>query len=318
MSDLSLSDLPADLQAQLAAVGVTDTTMLQAALDAEPALRHELEAFLATNQLASLLGSFAAVANPEELAAFWQHVPLELEDPFIAIVEQQIAQDEEEGDNEVANGLRQRLEGLRQFQAQQREKTAQIQGALTALADVENNQQLLELWQGIPLELEDAFLNIVASRAEGAAQAGNDELAARLGAQLATLREVQAAQRQQSDQPQSHLAQSDLPDDLKTRLTAVGVTDEESLQRAMAADPELERDLLAALAERHMQQLLNDFVAVPDFEALVQFWRQVPSEQEEAFIAIVEAQIAGAEQENQSGLAEALRLRLDGVRQLRG
>lgn len=318
MSDPSFSDLPADLQAQLAAVGVTDDSMLQAALDVEPQLRRELEAFLATNQLANLLGAFAAVSNSDELASFWQHLPSELEDPFIAIVEEQAAQYEQEGDTEAADGLRQRLEGVRQLQAQQRDTMAQIQGALIALADVQNDEQLLELWQGIPLHLEDAFLTIVENRTNGATQAGNAELAARLHAQLATLRQVQTAQRQQRDQPQARPTQPDLPDDLKARLAAASVTDEESLQRALAADPELERDLLAVLAEQQMQQLLTNFLAVPDFEALVQFWHQMPTEQEEVFIAAVEAQIAQAEQENQSGLVEALQKRLDGVRQIQG
>ena len=113
MGDLSFSDLPAELQAQLAAVGVTDDTMLQAALDIEPGLRRELEAFLATNQLASMLGAFAAVSNPGELAAFWQHVPVDLEDPFIALVEEQLAQGEQDGEPEADDGMRQRLQGLR-------------------------------------------------------------------------------------------------------------------------------------------------------------------------------------------------------------
>jgi tetratricopeptide (TPR) repeat protein len=122
MSRAPFSDLPADLKARLEAVGVTDEASLWRALDADTALKADVEAFLRDQRaqfIEQLLAAFLAVSDSAALAEFWQQVPLELEDTFIATVEQAIAQAEQGGESDVAAGLRQRLDGLRRLQAEQ-------------------------------------------------------------------------------------------------------------------------------------------------------------------------------------------------------
>src|SRR5437764_569685 len=115
-----------------------------------------------------------------------------------------------------------------------------------------------------------------------------------------------------------------IPADLQARLDAAGATDDESLQRALDADPDLKRDYLAFLeanqeqiAQAFISQLLAAFLAVSDSNALAAFWQQVPSEMEDTFLVAVEQAIAQAEQHGENDLAAALRQRLDGVQQLR-
>jgi hypothetical protein len=90
---------PPALQARLNAAGVTDDASLQAALENDPSLRADFDAFFQQNphlaaamQMNALLQAFAAVRDSAQMMAFWRGVPTELEEPFMQAVEQVIAQ----------------------------------------------------------------------------------------------------------------------------------------------------------------------------------------------------------------------------------
>lgn len=114
--------LPEHLQARLVAAGVTDAASLAAALQRDPALAADLQAFaeanaeaLAGGAMAALIAAFAAVENSEQMAAFWQSVPAGLEEPLMEAVAEIIAEAEQAGDAETVEHLRPRLEGFRQI-----------------------------------------------------------------------------------------------------------------------------------------------------------------------------------------------------------
>lgn len=130
--------LPADLQARLAAAGVSDEASLQAALDADPTLAADLRPYLAEHAAAAgflaLLAAFTQVENGDQMREFWRGVPAELEEPFIEAVEGLIAQAEAAGETDAATDLRARLDGFRQIHqaAQQTQAIPSTQRAVFA------------------------------------------------------------------------------------------------------------------------------------------------------------------------------------------
>ncbi|NUQ39297.1 MAG: hypothetical protein HUU23_16265, partial [Caldilineales bacterium] len=114
-----------------------------------------------------------------------------------------------------------------------------------------------------------------------------------------------------------------MPDDMQARLAAAGVTDEASLQAALAADPALAADLqtflegaVEALPEMGVMALLAAFAQAENRQQMMEFWRGVPAGMEEDFMEAVEAFIAQAEAEGESETAQALAARLESFRQI--
>ena len=248
-SESPFPQLPADLQARLDAVGVTDHESLRRALDADPDLKRDYLAFLETNQeqitqawMAQLLAAFLAVPGSAALAEFWQQVPSEMEDAFLAAVEQSIARAEQHGENDLAAALRQRLDGVQQLRAEQQEAVARFERSLAALADADD-EQLPTLWSEIPLDLEDTFLAAAEQQAIELEQAGDADRAERLHARVASLRQLQTAQRQLAEQPPTVRA-----------LLAFLRAETDDAARLVFAD---RRDLLQPY---EVQQMVDEFV----------------------------------------------------------
>ena len=114
-----------------------------------------------------------------------------------------------------------------------------------------------------------------------------------------------------------------MPDELKARLDAAGVSDNASLLAALKADPDLNADFQAflesnadALATATMNQLLQVFAAVTDGEQMVEFYRSVPSELEQPLIEAVEAIIEQATAAGDDNTVQNLSERLAVFRQL--
>ena len=120
--------------------------------------------------LADLIPVFSQIQNAEQMVAFWQAMPTEMEEPFIQAVEAFIAQVEAAGEGETVKALRSRLEGFRQIReaAAAQAISPEARGALAALAervqaymarlqaaDAENPQ--VAEWQAIT-ELGEALL----------------------------------------------------------------------------------------------------------------------------------------------------------------
>jgi hypothetical protein len=119
-----LPDLPESLRARLAAHGAVDEQGVRAALEADPALKQEFEAFLAQNQgqidalVAEAFDAFAATRDSDELRELARGMPFLLDDAFAELVEDAIEDAEQHGDGDSAEGLRARLDGLRQIRDQ--------------------------------------------------------------------------------------------------------------------------------------------------------------------------------------------------------
>ena len=110
----------ADLQARLAAAGVTDEASFLAALAADPELRAAVEAAMAQQHQAlldQLIQRLLAVSSGEELLAFWRELPAELEEPLAAAAEEAARQAGQSGDVALAQALRERAAGLRAIRA---------------------------------------------------------------------------------------------------------------------------------------------------------------------------------------------------------
>ncbi len=119
------TQMPEELQQRLRAAGVTDDASLHAALEHDPELRSAFEEWLGSQNpeammqatMAALLNAFVQVQNAEQMIAFWQAVPGEMEEPFIEAVEALIAQAGQAGDQGTVEHLRSRLQGFREIRA---------------------------------------------------------------------------------------------------------------------------------------------------------------------------------------------------------
>jgi tetratricopeptide (TPR) repeat protein len=124
--------LPPELQARLAAAGVTDAASFLAALAADPELRAAVEAAMVQQQqalLSQLVQRLLAVSSGDELLAFWRELPAELEEPLAAAAEEAARQAGQSGDVALAQALRERAAGLRAIRAAADAAQSKIQQA---------------------------------------------------------------------------------------------------------------------------------------------------------------------------------------------
>jgi len=124
MQSSPLPELPESLRARLAEHGAVDEQGVRAALDADPLLKQEFEAFLAQNQgqidtlVAEAFDAFAATRDSDELRELAHDMPFLLDDAFAELVQDAIADAEQHGDADSVEGLRARLAGLHQLRDQ--------------------------------------------------------------------------------------------------------------------------------------------------------------------------------------------------------
>jgi len=124
MQSSRLPELPESLRARLAEHGAVDEQGVRAALDADPLLKQEFEAFLAQNQgqidtlVAEAFDAFAATRDSDELRELAHDMPFLLDDAFAELVQDAIADAEQHGDADSVEGLRARLAGLHQLRDQ--------------------------------------------------------------------------------------------------------------------------------------------------------------------------------------------------------
>ena len=122
MSEPMPIELPPDLKARLDAAGVKDDASLQRALEADPALKRDFEAFIQASSerlIGALVDGLQTLPGDEALGEFWRQVPLALEEAFLATAEARAAQIEQEDNSALAAALRERLAILRQVRAEQ-------------------------------------------------------------------------------------------------------------------------------------------------------------------------------------------------------
>jgi protein-arginine kinase activator protein McsA len=187
MTSPTFPELPAGLRARLDAAGVTDAATLAAALDADPALRREYQAFL--------LDALPAIPDEEQLRALWQMIPSKDEDAFLAAAEARAAAAETSGDAGLAAALRERIDALRSFQQDIARDSEILRQALERLEAAATDDDLAAVWRDVPLELEETFLNLVALQAEEHEQHGDAERAAHVRACHERFSAIQQQQR---------------------------------------------------------------------------------------------------------------------------
>ncbi|MDL1898432.1 NACHT domain-containing protein, partial [Anaerolineae bacterium CFX7] len=111
-----------------------------------------------------------------------------------------------------------------------------------------------------------------------------------------------------------------LPPELKARLDAAGVTDEESLQAALERDPELRAQYETFLNEHRdeifalqMAALLTAFAQTENDAQIVEFWNQVPREWKQPFLDAAQNVIAQAEANGQGENVAGFKARLEAL-----
>jgi len=111
-----------------------------------------------------------------------------------------------------------------------------------------------------------------------------------------------------------------LPADLRARLTAAGVRETTDLPAALDRDPALLAAWIAFLVEHQeevVQAVLLAFLRAPDFNALQALASQAPFILEDDFADMVNEVIRQAEEAAETDLAQSVRLRLTGLRQIK-
>jgi len=104
-----------------------------------------------------------------------------------------------------------------------------------------------------------------------------------------------------------------LPDELKNRLLAAGVKDDASLYAALDADPDLRRAYEVWLFDG----IIHAFANTRDREALLELSDHVPLITTDDFIETVQRAIDAALNQGDYENAEALRQRLDALKEIR-
>jgi hypothetical protein len=163
---------------------------------------------VATEALALLAG----VGSQQELLTLIGQMPIVLEDHFLALVEQAIAQADKANDPMVAGRLRAQLEGLRMVKAQVEITLPQT---LEAFASVRDAGELLALVQRAPFVLEERFVLAVERAIDELEGGGGMVEAAGLRVRLNALRQIrnQQEQAEQSSLMQALLNFLNAPDD---------------------------------------------------------------------------------------------------------
>jgi tetratricopeptide (TPR) repeat protein len=116
-----------------------------------------------------------------------------------------------------------------------------------------------------------------------------------------------------------------MPEALQERLRDAGVVDDASLRDALEHDPELLAGFEAWLAQQDPQAMaqlamaayLDAFARVLDGEQMLAFWRSMPGEIEEPFVAAVEVVIQQAQEGGDEDGAAHLAGRLEAFQQIR-
>jgi tetratricopeptide (TPR) repeat protein/protein-arginine kinase activator protein McsA len=328
MTSPTFPELPAGLRARLDAAGVTDAATLAAALDADPALRREYQAFL--------LDALPAIPDEEQLRALWQMIPSKDEDAFLAAAEARAAAAETSGDAGLAAALRERIDALRSFQQDIARDGEILRQALERLEAAATDDDLAAVWRDVPLELEETFLNLVALQAEEHEQHGDAERAAHVRACHERFSAIQQQQRAGAETMRRLLEQ--LAADVEALAAAAdhqGVADvwnripleleEPFLQLTEHLAGELEqtdaataarlREWIAALSQARVQretardmvrQALERLEAASSSDDAWQVWLDLPGDLEEWFLQAITERIEEVERDD-TGLAERLR-----------
>lgn len=143
-------ELPADLQARLDAAGVIDQASLMAALESDPVLRADFQAFIAAHQeqLFQLVWqAFVNVASLKELRELVSQSPFVLEDQFVSTVEQEIERMREAGQSEAEEGLQQRLAGLQELRRRAAVNLSPLEQAVMDFVQAESDEEAQALFQ---------------------------------------------------------------------------------------------------------------------------------------------------------------------------
>jgi hypothetical protein len=136
------------------------------------------------------------LTDQQQLLSLVHQAPFVIDEPFIALVEQSLAEAKDAGDLALAGDLRARLEGLRMIKAQVQVTLPQT---LEAFASVRDGGELLALGQRVPFIYEERFIDAVEGAIAELEQGGGQIEAQGLRARLDALRQIRI-QREMAEQ----------------------------------------------------------------------------------------------------------------------
>jgi hypothetical protein len=241
----------------------------------------------------SIKQEFLTVPDSVALAELIERAPFMCDDDFLATVEQWLVEAETAEGWDVAAGLRERLDVLREL-ANPSESTADWPAALEAFAGANTTEELIALARDLPLVREPAFHTIVEQLIAHAEASGEQNDAQALRLRLTDLQQITI------DEPPGVT--------LATLLGQMASTDLYTTS-ARESDPALLED-----AERQALALLRH---LSDQQQLLALVGQAPFVLDDTFLVRVEQALAAAEAAGDTAEAGGLRARLEGLRMIK-
>jgi hypothetical protein len=233
---------------------------------------------------------FLTVTDTAELGALVERAPFMLEDDFLGAAEQWLAEADAAGALDVAEGIRERLEVLRELVA---EAMPSWRAAIDRFAAARSTDDVEALARDIPLVRQRAFQGLIEGLIAEARQNGDEQDAEALQLRLDDL--IRASQALSGTTLAGLIAQMRASDPVATA--------------ARAESPELLEQ-----AERQALALLRN---LSDQQQLLTLVQQAPFVLDDPFLTLVEQAIAAADLAEDRTVAGGLRARLEGLRMIR-
>lgn len=241
----------------------------------------------------SVKQEFLTVPDSVALGELIERAPFMLEDDFLAMVAQWQEEAEAAEGWDVAAGLRERLEVLREL-ANPSDDSEAWPDALEAFAAARTTEELTALARDLPLVRDPSFHTIVEQLIAHAESSGEENDAAALRLRLADLEKLIMEGR-----PELTLA---------TLIEQMSASDPYA-SSARKNDPEL--------IEQAEQQALSLLRHLSDQQQLLALVGQAPFVLDDTFLARVEQSLAAAEAAGDLNEVGGLRARLEGLRMIK-
>ncbi len=239
----------------------------------------------------SVKHEFMTVPDSIGLAELVDREPFMADSAFLTVAEGWLAEAEAAGALDMAQGLRERIEVLRELIAQD---TPSWREAIERFAAARDVGELAALIRDIPLAGDPSFQRLIEGLIAEAEQNRDTEDAAALRMRLEDLRQAIAGSSE--------------------HLTLASLLVQMQADDAVATVARTENPELVEQAERQALALLKHLT---DQQQLINLVSQAPLVLDEPFLIRVEQSIAEAELENDTETAGGLRARLEGLRMIK-
>jgi hypothetical protein len=239
----------------------------------------------------SIKQEFLTVPDSTALLALVEQAPFMLEDDFLKTVELWQAEAEAAEGWDVAAGLRERLEVLRELADQ---STADWTAALEAFVAARTNDDLRNLIRDVPLASDPSFHGVIEQLITHANESGDQSDAEAMQLRLNDLRDLTTTQ--------------------ATSLTLASLLEQMRSVDPYAASARINDPEMITQAERQALALLRH---LSDQQQLLALVGQAPFVLDDTFLVQVEQMLASAEAAGDTNEAGAIRARLEGLRMIK-